>query len=103
MPLEAQGFQIANSTPISELPIKQTQAVILPTYTTSGTSPLLALEQRGSCSSHRGHWLRSIELLCCNWMPDDPTPFVQDKAVVAEVRAGEERPQVIDLILLGLD
>jgi hypothetical protein len=35
-------------------------------------------------------------------MPDDPTPFIQDEAVVLEVHAREERLQVVDLILLGL-
>jgi hypothetical protein len=35
-------------------------------------------------------------------MPDDPTPFIQNEAVIPDVCAGEERLQIIDLILLGL-
>jgi hypothetical protein len=35
-------------------------------------------------------------------MPDDPSPFVQDKAVVTEMRTGEEWPKVVNFILLGL-
>jgi hypothetical protein len=44
----------------------------------------------------------STEVLHCNWMPDDPSPFVQDKAVVIEMRTGEEWPQVVNFIFLGL-
>jgi len=35
-------------------------------------------------------------------MPDDPTPFIQNEAVVPEVCAGEERFQIVDLVFLGL-
>ena len=39
---------------------------------------------------------------CYQRMPDDPTPFIQNEAVVPEVGTGEERLQIVDLILLGL-
>ena len=54
----------------------------------------------------KGRFYRSrqeeSQLLFRQWMPDDPTPFIQNEAVVPEVGAGEERLQIVDLILLGL-
>lgn len=44
----------------------------------------------------------SSQLLLRQWMPDDPTPFIQKEAVVPEARAGEERLQIVDLVFLGL-
>lgn len=45
---------------------------------------------------------RRSQLLFHQWMPDDPTPFIQKEAVVPKVGAGEERLQIVDLVLLGL-
>jgi hypothetical protein len=72
---------------------------------------IIALHPGGlcGCSLHpratttkAGSKQEESQLLFCQWMPDDPTPFIQKEAVVPEVRAGEERLQIIDLILLGL-
>lgn len=44
----------------------------------------------------------SSQLLLRQWMPDDPTPLIQNEAVVPEARAGEERLQIVDLVFLSL-
>jgi hypothetical protein len=53
-------------------------------------------------SDHHSSSLMPDDQLLRQWMPNDPTPLIQNEAVVPEARAGEERLQIVDLVFLGL-